>query len=490
MKTSLIQLETHDDYLSLRDRLNWVKGGRVLLVWPKRARSLERRLDLVLLQHYTTSIGVQLGLVTKDAEVRYHAAELGIPAFDSARQAQAERWARRPRGLTRRQPRPNFSARRSAPTATAPPGRVWRIARYSLFSLAILAVLALFVLLVPQAQISLTPAAETQSLTLEVSASPAAQAITLAGDLPARPVSVILDGYAVITSTGSITVPAGYASGSVQLTNLTALTLTLPAGSVVSTLETPPTRFATRQQVVLPAGPGTTHTIKVDALTAGAAGNVAARRIVTLEGPFSFQVAASNPAALRGGRDEFAPAPAPADYTRLYEQMLAELQSAATAALQETLLPGDQLVSTAVLTETIEQTYAPAQPQAAGQLALTLRLQFAGLAVSANELENWAAAVLDANLAEGYTPIAGSLALTQLSTPALDGGFPARWRIAASRQIRAHIASSAAAASVRWQPAPQAAQTLASLPLAAPPVIQLSPPWWPFIPLRVQVNTP
>lgn len=493
MKTSVVQLETHDDYLSVRDRLNWSKGGRVLLVWPKRARSLERRLDLVLLQHYATSLGLQLGLVTKDPEVCAHANELGIPAFDSARQAQAERWMRRRRpsnSVERRHPRPDFSTIRPKSTPAAPPGRLYRLIRASLFTLAVLSVLAIALLLIPQADITLIPATRTQSLTLDVSANPAAQTITLAGDLPARPVSVIVEGAASITVTGVITVPKGYASGNIQCTNLTAITVTLPAGSVVSTLDTPPVRFATRQETAIPAGPGRAISLAVDALTPGTAGNVKAGKIATLEGPLSFQVSITNLAATRGGSNALAPAPTPEDYTRLSEQLMAQLQSAATQALRAALLPGDQLVSTAVLTDTIEKTYTPSQPQAAGQLALTLRQKFAGLAVSARDLESWAEAVLDASLPPGYTPMPGTLELTQKTSPSLDAGFPAHWQLEAQRDIQAQVSTRDAAAFTRWRLTSQAAQALSSLPLAAPPTLSLSPPWWPFIPLRIQVNTP
>ncbi|MFZ6030886.1 MAG: baseplate J/gp47 family protein [Chloroflexota bacterium] len=492
MKTRILQLETHDDFLSVRDRLNWVKGGRVLMVWPKRARALERHLDLVLLLHTCSSLGLQLGLVAKDPEIRQSAEELGIPVFDNTRQAQNERWARRrkPKARPVRQdPRPDLEAMRRQRLPQPPQWTLHPLVRALLFTLAILSVLSLALFLLPEAHITLTPERRIQAMVLEVSADPSAGMVTLAGALPARPVNVIVDGFATITTTGTITVPAGFASGNVQFTNLGATALAIPAGSVVSTGAEPAIRFATRQEGKLAAGPGTTVTLAVDALTPGAAGNVPANSIVTLEGPHSFTLAVINPEATHGGKDIFVPAPSARDYTGVYGQLLAQLQSSATAVLAESLLPGDQLISSAVLTETIEEVYQPAQAQAADQLALTLRLQFAGWAVSGSEVEQWVTAVLDANLPAGYTPIPGSLVIEALTNPVLKTDHQsARWQIEARRELQARVSYAEAEVLTRWQTPSKAAQALVTLPLDGPPAIDISPTWWPFIPLRIQVN--
>ena len=50
MKTHVIQLEPHDDVISIRDKMSWAKTGRILLVFPTRVRSRFLTLDLRLLQ--------------------------------------------------------------------------------------------------------------------------------------------------------------------------------------------------------------------------------------------------------------------------------------------------------------------------------------------------------------------------------------------------------------------------------------------------------
>ncbi len=34
MKTHVIQLDSNDDFISIRDKTGWVKAPRILIVWP------------------------------------------------------------------------------------------------------------------------------------------------------------------------------------------------------------------------------------------------------------------------------------------------------------------------------------------------------------------------------------------------------------------------------------------------------------------------
>ena len=88
MKTHLIFLEPFDDIISLRDKMQWGKSSRILIVWPRsRTPLLNRRLDVLLMQRQADSLGAQLAFVTKDSQARYYARELEIPVFANARQA-------------------------------------------------------------------------------------------------------------------------------------------------------------------------------------------------------------------------------------------------------------------------------------------------------------------------------------------------------------------------------------------------------------------
>ena len=114
MKTQLIPLESHDDLISIRDRLSWAKTARILLVWPKSERIALRPLDLKVLQRQLASLGAQLGLVTRHRNVRREAQALGIPVFNSTGQAQRNPWPDRNLGNNgpRRLPRQDLREKR------------------------------------------------------------------------------------------------------------------------------------------------------------------------------------------------------------------------------------------------------------------------------------------------------------------------------------------------------------------------------------------
>src|SRR3972149_3670349 len=95
MKTQIITLESHDDLISIRDRMSWAKTPRILLVWPKSERIPLRPLDLKVLQRHAASLGAQLGLVTRYRSLRREAQALGIPVFKSTGQAQRKPWPER-----------------------------------------------------------------------------------------------------------------------------------------------------------------------------------------------------------------------------------------------------------------------------------------------------------------------------------------------------------------------------------------------------------
>src|SRR5512138_3423350 len=92
MKTQIITLESHDDLISVRDRLSWAKTPRILLVWPKYEKVTLRQVDLKVVQRHATSLGAQLGLVTRRRRVREDAESLGIPVLESTGQAQKVTW--------------------------------------------------------------------------------------------------------------------------------------------------------------------------------------------------------------------------------------------------------------------------------------------------------------------------------------------------------------------------------------------------------------
>src|SRR3982750_551822 len=93
-KAEFIQLESGDDAGSVRDRLSFIRGQRVLMIWPEEGTILTRKLDLVLIQREAMRRAIRLALVTHDSEVVRHARELNISTFETIGAAERGRWKR------------------------------------------------------------------------------------------------------------------------------------------------------------------------------------------------------------------------------------------------------------------------------------------------------------------------------------------------------------------------------------------------------------
>jgi len=91
-RAQYVQLETGDDVSSVRDRLSFVRGQKVLLIWPENGTILTRKLDLVLIQREAMRRAIRLALVTHDSEVVKHASELNISTFETIGASERGRW--------------------------------------------------------------------------------------------------------------------------------------------------------------------------------------------------------------------------------------------------------------------------------------------------------------------------------------------------------------------------------------------------------------
>src|SRR5512145_553519 len=144
MKTQIITLESHDDLISVRDRLSWAKTPRILLVWPKYEKVTLRQVDLKVLQRHALSLGAQLGLVTRARRVREDAEALHIPVFESTGQAQRVSWPKpRRRRIKWHAPAKDLREKREQLLASEEPWRAHPLTRVSAFIVGVLAVLTL-----------------------------------------------------------------------------------------------------------------------------------------------------------------------------------------------------------------------------------------------------------------------------------------------------------------------------------------------------------
>ena len=348
MKTYIVQLESHDDVISARDKMAWSKAPRILLVWPRKGRVLDRQADLFLLQRHAQTLGAQMGVVSSDIDVRSSATELGIPTFYSAVQAQRGSW-RRPRGKRRLNWR-TFRERRAPvdlrelhehlheqPVENTPK-------RIIAFSMGMLAVLVMVMFFVPSAQVSLSPVRQEQRLTLPAWASLNIKEANPSGGLPAYALSVVVEGSEQAASSGKVSIPDRQAAGEVEFNNLSEVEKEIPAGTVVLAPGDALLRFATTDDVTLPAGVGKQVDAPVQALVPGLQGNVAAGAIQAVEGPLGLEILVTNPVALKGGSDRISPAPSVEDYEQLAKKLQSSLRDSALSDLKAQLQPGQRLV--------------------------------------------------------------------------------------------------------------------------------------------------
>ena len=495
MKTQVVHLELHDDVVSVRDKMSWAKTARILLVWPPRRRILERTLDLLLLQRHAAGLGAQLGLVTRSAEIRRAAGELGIPFFKNIAEAQNKPWRKRtshPKP-TRRNPRPDTFERRAE---ASPPGPAWQAnvaTRLTFFTLGVLAVLAVVLLFIPSATVSLYPKLQTQELTLQVSASQSATSVNMAGSLPAHEISIVVEGSQFAQATSQASVPDKPAQGVVRFRNLTTTVVGIPAGTVIRTMTEPAVRFVTMQDGVAEGGVGKTIDIPVRAVDPGLAGNLAADTLVAIQGDLGTELAVANPEPTSGGTERTVAMPAADERARLRAVLLADLRQQALDQFTQNLSPGDlPFPDTIKTSQTLNETYQPEEGQPGETLTLTMQVEISIEYVQASDLNMLAATALDAGLTNEMLPVADTMNIVITNKPASRAGGVTNFEIHASRTLKPNINLSSTTRALQGLSPIEAGQRLESmLPLVSQPQIQLVPSWWPWLPFlqfRITIN--
>jgi len=194
MKTKIITLESHDDLISIRDRLSWAKTPRILLVIPKFEKVALREVDFKILQRHAATLGAQLGLVTRTRRIRAEAEALGIPVFESTGQAQRDIWPkRRRRKLPHRIPDKNLRKEREQVQVREEAWRSLPAVRITALAIGVVSVLAVVSLFIPRAQIILQPVIKNQEVELAVNASTQVEEVVITGSIPAYEKRLVLD---------------------------------------------------------------------------------------------------------------------------------------------------------------------------------------------------------------------------------------------------------------------------------------------------------
>ena len=493
MKTQIIQLEVHDDTISVRDKMDWSQSPRILLVWPDRGKVFRNRLDLVLLERYCSSRGSQLALLTTDIDVIYQAEEAGIPIFQSRNAAQLQPWRKSFREFKRKEisqkagdPRDfHFFEKTDSKIKVTYP--TW--GRILIFTIGVLAVLAIAGLLLPSAMITLHEEGITKKLVVPIKADSDIDDVNISGIIPARKLILFAEGEKSRSASGSIAIPDKFATGEVIFTNLSETSITIPENSILSSSKDKPILFVTSESGRIPQGYGEQIIVEVRALEGGSTGNVDAGQIDRINQSFGADLTVTNPASITGGTDIDVTAPTQIDRTFLNSSLMIELEQNALKDFQDLLSEGDVLFSSSLDVIDIEKENSIPEPGFAGDtLTISKRIQFGIWYAASQDINFLANEIVNAQYREGnFEVVSGSLSIDYAQSPDSMSGLDLNiiWKekrsIDTVELIQLTLGKNAEDAGVIIQE---------SLDLKETPEISIKPGWWfrlPILPFRINI---
>lgn len=510
-RPDFIQLDTSDDVLSVRDRLSFIHGKRVLLIWPEQGTVLTRKLDLVLVQREAMRRAVRLALVTHDPEVIKNAQELNISAFETIGASERARWKRgRAKVFASRYQRPPDlpanaevipAAAQQRAAESGPQPSLWRLLRRGA-ALALLmgAVGAAAYVVLPGAVVTVYPAVERITAEVVLTASPAAADVDIeAGLVPAMRLSITVDESGTLPTTGTQALAAVPALGSVIFVNQTPGGVEIPAGTTVSTSAGTPVLFRTTETARVPAGAGQQREVPIQALqaSAGEVGNVDAGLINTVVGDLAARLTVRNLTPTYGGTSRSAAVVSAQDQERLLAIVRQQLQSRAYVEMLPRLNEAQTLIleTVHIAEERADWTVFSADVgQAADTLSLDMRAVVEAVAVNQRLGQQVVLAQLSRQIPRGRQLIPESVvyevgAVTQVFQ---DGAV--QFDITGSGLVAAQIDTARVQEQLAGRPHEEALaylHTQFDLDPARPATIDLIPGWLgrlPLLPVRITVR--
>jgi hypothetical protein len=364
--------------------------------------------------------------------------------------------------------------------------------RLGIFTIGLVSFLFLILSFVPSAGVIVVPRTQLQQMTLPVLVSSKIKTLNISGNLPARPISAVVEGQESSSTTGVVEIPDQYSSGTVNFTNLTDQPVLVPAGTVVQATEGSHPRFLVTQEGQVRAGAGKTLDIPIRAVLPGETGNVRAGAIEAIEGSLGLSLKVINDSPTSGGYNLRSAGASSADMDILRKKLVDELRLSARKEMESRLMEGDQLIpATLEIKNILDEHSEPEINQPGDELTLSLRLEFTAVYVAGTDALALGTASLDLSMPAGYQPLSGSLKVEGAGTPAIDEEGTITWHISAHRLIQRTLSEDQVASLALGLSPQQAVQRLANeLPLDGTPRIVLNPPWWPrlpFFPFRITV---
>ncbi len=506
----VIQLEPHDDVVSVRDRLSFVGSRRILLVWPPGGEAvLRRKLDLVLLQREASRRGARMALVTRDRQVIDNARDLNISTFPTIADSRRQRWKRgRSKVFVTRADRPDsdipyelqdvVTRRRAAPTASQV--QLGHIGRAVAVLGLVAVLLAAMILFVPSATIVITPARQHLDVTIRVVADPSAERIDLErGVIPATVLRVEIEDSATVDTTGTQNLEPTLATGIAVFTNQTQQAVTIPAGTTVNTSTGAIVRFRTLEPVNIAGENGAIAAVAIEALPqfAGPIGNVPAFAINYIDGPLNDILTVQNPDPTSGGANPIDRTVAQADHDRLLAAVRGAIQQRALASLTALLGERQQIVPESIrIAETRPEwtSFSAAVGDTADTVSLTMRAAVEAVVLDERLVNQVAYAGLAGRIPSGQIVVPDSMAFSQGEIELIDE----RNRVVFRANVTADTATAVDSERIRRETAGLSLDAVreyltrnVALDPALPPSIAVWPPFFdrmPVLPGRISVT--
>jgi hypothetical protein len=500
VKEQIIELEQHDDIITIKDRLAWLKATQVLLVIPPvTSRPILRgKLDLLLIQREATRQQANLALITTDPELEEIAFELNIPAFHTLEASHKARWRHNSikpampvpvpdNGLSReliegatRLGSSDFTA--SFPTSAA-------INRNIVASFLVIILLALLII-APQATVKLDPVRSQTSVTVPIIADPSLTKVDVTNALiPARIVGIDTDATATVETTGTTDRPSTRAHGTALFTNLIPEQATIPAGTIVRTSAAIPVRFVTLADATIPGKVGATVEVSLEAIEAGYEGNLPANRINQVEGVLSTRLAVTNPTPSSGGDVVQIRAISSTDFQRVRNLAIQQLDQRAFAEFQTNplihLSPSEFVPPESLAVVIVEsETYSGNEGQASDTLELQMNATVQGVAIDQTYARQIVYALLSQKIGEGFRIDESAVEFRLAEVTAIDDQRRITFIMYGSGDAITAIDTQELSGQILGRTRASANEVLmAKLQLLSEPQISIWPEFWPLIPL-------
>jgi hypothetical protein len=498
---AVIYLDAGDDIVSIRDRLDWSRAPRAILVLPPEGKLLGEFLDLRLLRRHADSLRLDVGLVTPDSEIASLAQTAGIPAFaslDAAGRAGRRRWRpRRPRLAGRptsldRDDKVEVR-RRHAPR---PAWQRWAL-RYLAILLYLATLAALFVsaaYAIPGATVTLEPEVTTLRVTRQIVADPQLESVSYSGvSVPARVLTAVQQWEANVETSGTIEVADSPARGRIVFVNLIDQPVTVPAGTRLSTSAGTRNVFQTLDPIEVPGAIGATAETAIVAIEPGTTGNVDSGQINRIDGPLTLQLEARNLEPTEGGGVRLEKAVTAADLERLRAQVMQQLQMLALGIMEDALTDQEFLARDSLhVSRILHETYSHFPGERSDRLALDLRAELEATAVDRAEAIGLAYEELARSVTPGFELVPDSLEFTSGEVLGVDAEGRVTFEMIAEGLIAARLNVDPLLEQVAGQDVGAAeAYLYEHLPLRDTPAIRVWPEWFgrlPYLPVRIQTE--